>query len=144
MAKRAFSSTIEAKLSAPDTQAGWLQRLMLTRLRAHEAAGEIPTSVRFLYYEVKDQLPERPKSHRRLWSQDISDALMDLRKARLVPWWWLDDEVRSLTEWESSPSVYAYARNGSGATWRGCCGGRRGPRHTAVTVPGAWPINPTY
>jgi integrase len=49
----------EAKLSPPTTQAGWLQRLCLQQLREHEATGGLPTSATFIYYELKDQFPER-------------------------------------------------------------------------------------
>jgi hypothetical protein len=42
-----------AALSAPGTKAGRLQRACLAVLRQHEATGALPTSARFVYYELK-------------------------------------------------------------------------------------------
>ncbi len=41
-------------LSKPDTKAGRYQRACLELLREHEAEGAIPTSIRFLFYELLD------------------------------------------------------------------------------------------
>jgi hypothetical protein len=117
----------EAKLSAPDTQAGWLQRLCLERLRAHEAADELPTSLRFIYYELKPQLPTDLPSPKRIWGQNISDATMVLRMTGLVPWWWINDETRALTTWRSASSVYAYAVEAVKVARIDCWAGERPP-----------------
>jgi hypothetical protein len=39
-------------LSRPDSKGGRLQRIVLELLREHEQAGAIPTSARFLFYEL--------------------------------------------------------------------------------------------
>jgi hypothetical protein len=39
-------------LSKPESKAGRLQRIILELLREHEDAGAIPTSARFLFYEL--------------------------------------------------------------------------------------------
>jgi hypothetical protein len=122
-----FPAEIEAKLSGPDTQNGRLQRMILARLHEHEETDGLPTSVRFIWYELKDQLPERPKSHRRLWSQDISAALMDLREDKLVPWSWIEDETKRLQTWAYSPSVYSYAIEAVEDARIDCWGGARPP-----------------
>lgn len=108
-------------LSPPDTQRGWLQRLCYERLQVHLAEGSIPTSVRFVYYELKPGLPDR--SSKRLWSQDVSDALMVLRQLGMIPWGWLTDEKRQLTTWPTAGSVYEYLMASVGHAridpWRG-------------------------
>jgi hypothetical protein len=83
---------------------------VLAQYRVHEQQpGGLPTSVRFLYYELKDQLPTRATV--RLWSQDLSDALMVLREATIIPWGDIKDETKALTQWRSAPSVAAYLRD---------------------------------
>lgn len=102
-------------LSAENTKKGKLQRACLELLREHEADGAIPTSIRFLFYELLDR-QIIPKSYRkpdgseakRTPSQDISVAVTALREEGLVPWHWINDETRTLTEWRYSDSVYRY------------------------------------
>jgi hypothetical protein len=98
-------------LSAPHTKAGRLQRACLDLLNEHKADGALPTSLRFLFYELLDR-GVIPKSYgataRRTPSQDISVAAMALRENRLVPWSSIVDETRSLTAWRYNASVYEY------------------------------------
>jgi hypothetical protein len=51
-------------LSKEGTKAGLLQRECLALLWEHEAAGAIPTSIRFLFYELYDRSVV-PKAYRR-------------------------------------------------------------------------------
>lgn len=100
-------------LSRPNTKAGKLQRACLELLHEHEADGALPTSARFLFYELVDR-GIVPKAYRkadgseakRTPSQDISDALTVLRENGLVPWDWIADQTRSVTSWRYSGSVY--------------------------------------
>ena len=110
-------------LSKPNTKAGRLQRACLELLREHEADDAIPTSGRFLFYELVDRgvVPKTNRKPdgseaRRTPAQDISDALTVLRENGLVPWDWIADETRSLTSWRYRDSVYRYAS----ATCRRC------------------------
>jgi hypothetical protein len=100
----------DGALSAPGTKAGRLQRICLELLLEHETDGAIPTSIRFLFYELVDR-GVIPKTYgkKRTPSQDISDAVMHLRELGLVPWHWINDETRSLDRWRNAPSVYQYA-----------------------------------
>jgi hypothetical protein len=76
-------------LSSPSTKKGRLRRAGLEVLRAHEAAGELPTSVRFVYYELK-QGRHLPAEHAvRRVDQDVADAIKHLRDVGLVPWHWM-------------------------------------------------------
>lgn len=104
-------------LSAEHTKAGRLQRACLKLLSEHEADGAVPTSIRFLFYELLDRRVI-PKSYgpqaKRTPSQDISGAVMRLRELGLVPWHWIVDETRSLSEWRYSDSVYQYLTDSVG------------------------------
>jgi len=105
-------------LSKEGTKAGHLQRHCLALLHEHEEVGAIPTSVRFLFYELYDR-GVVPKVYRnpdgtarkRTPSQDISDAIMVLREAGVVPWTWIVDETRSLDNWRYASSVRQYVED---------------------------------
>jgi hypothetical protein len=103
-------------LSAPETKCGNLQRACLDLLRQHERDGALPTNGRFVFYELeqlgkipKHYLDEHGRERARTPAQDISDALMVLRRLSLVPWDWITDETRELTDWRYADSVYQYA-----------------------------------
>ena len=102
-------------LSVSDTKKGRLQRACLGLLREHEADGALPTSIRFLFYELTDRdvIPKAyigpdGKERRRTPGQDISDAVNVLREAALVPWAWIVDETRTVSSWRYAASVYQY------------------------------------
>jgi hypothetical protein len=92
-------------LSSSATAKGRLQRACLEILRAHQAAGELPTSARFIYYQLKQAgYPLKHHAARRD-DQDVIDAVMYLRKCGEVPWSWLADETRSVEESYAADSV---------------------------------------
>jgi hypothetical protein len=99
-----------AGLSAPDTGFGRLQRACLELLREHESNGDIPTNGRFLFYELEQRgvIPKKYEGLKRTPLQAVSEATMHLRKLGLIPWNWIEDETRSLTEWRYAPSVIDY------------------------------------
>jgi hypothetical protein len=105
----------ESALSSPDSKAGRLQRASLGLIRQHERDDALPTNGRFVFYELeqasaipKHYLDEHGRKRARQPAQDISDALMVLRRIGLVPWEWIRDETRELTEWQYAASVYDY------------------------------------
>ena len=49
----ASTYTHNGQLSSPNSGRGRMQRLFLQVLLDHEAAGEIPTSGRFVFYELE-------------------------------------------------------------------------------------------
>jgi hypothetical protein len=105
--------SLPISLSAPGSKAGQLQRACLDVLREHEVDGALPTSGRFIYYElVQRGVVDKAKTRKtgRSSDQDVADALMRLRECGLVPWGWLVDETRALAEWEHAPSVAEYVR----------------------------------
>jgi hypothetical protein len=94
---------VEAMLSAPHTAKGRLQRHALAALRRHETDGELPTSVRFLFYELEQagilskNVHERSDGKKgRRPDQDLIDAVKHLREAGAVPWDWIADDTRTL------------------------------------------------
>jgi hypothetical protein len=100
-------------LGSEKSKAGRLRRALLRILDGHP----VPTSVRFLFYEL-EQAGEIPKAYRyangskraRQPSQDVSDALTNLREAGLVPWEWIVDEGRTLVEWGYAASIAEHVR----------------------------------
>lgn len=96
-------------LSAAHTAKGKLQRALLELLRVHERDGTLPTSARFLFYElVQAGVVSKTRTGARRADQNTIDALTHLREAQLVPWEWIVDETRELTRWQTAQSVAQY------------------------------------
>jgi hypothetical protein len=102
------------RLSKPSTKAGRLQRACLDLLYEHEADGAIPTSIRFLFYELLDRglVPnvyrdEDGVAKKRMPSQYVSEAVHHLRKLG-VPWEWIVDETRTVYRGRYAASVLEY------------------------------------
>jgi hypothetical protein len=108
----------DTALSAPDSKAGRLQRACLDLLREHKRKGDIPTNGRFLFYELEQRgvipkkydgvNPATGKKWARTPLQDVSLATMHLRELGLIPWDWIEDETRTLTEWRYAKTVNDY------------------------------------
>jgi hypothetical protein len=93
------------------TKAAALREAVHRLLIEHQDAGEVPTSNRFLFYElVQAGVLDKGKtrSQGRGADQDLSDASKWLRDEGLVPWAWIVDETRSLTEWAYADTVAEY------------------------------------
>ena len=104
----------DSLLSGPDTKKGKLQRACLAVLKEHEADGALPTSGRFIFYELlgrgiipKTYIKPDGSQGKRTPAQDVSDALSHLREVG-VPWSWIVDETRDLASWSYAESVYRY------------------------------------
>jgi hypothetical protein len=79
------------------------RRLLLVLLQEHERDDALPTSARFLFYELiqRGQIRKRRKGAR--WpDQNLIDALTRLREDGRVPWNWIVDETRSLDDYTGS------------------------------------------
>jgi hypothetical protein len=96
-----------AGLSRANSAEGRLQRAAFDVMREHERDGALPTSIRFVFY-VLEQRGEASKSER---AANLSEALMRLRELGLVPWTWIVDETRTLTDWDSAETVVGYLRD---------------------------------
>ena len=96
-------------LSSPDTAKGQLQRIALDYLHEKEAAGEIPTSIRFVFYELEQRgLQSKAQTSKRKPAQNLTDAITVLRDVGLIPWDWIVDNSRHCHNWECAWSVADY------------------------------------
>jgi len=75
----------------------------------HRRDGAIPTSNRFLFYELVSR-GVIPKSYpgKRQPLQDISEALTHLRETGIVLWEEIVDETRVLSDWDYADTIYQY------------------------------------
>jgi hypothetical protein len=95
------------------SKAAELRRAVHWLLLEHEAAGELPTSNRFLFYELRQRggplygHASRASGHRSQ-DQNLSDASTWLRNEGLAPWAWIVDETRSLTAYLYAETVADY------------------------------------
>ena len=92
--------------STEGSKIGALRRRLLDLLREHEADRALPTSNRFLYYELiqRGYLSKHQTGARRP-DQNLHDALTDLRESGEVPWHWIVDETRSLDDYTGYSSI---------------------------------------
>jgi hypothetical protein len=89
-----------------DTKIGRLRQRALELLQEHERDGAIPTSVRFLFYElVQQQVLSKERTGARRPDQDLTDAIFDLREQGIIPWDWIVDETRELRDYTGRKSV---------------------------------------
>lgn len=101
----------DVRLSAVGTKRGVLQRAILKILQEHERQDDgLPTSTRFIYYELIDQgvvikKPEGGLVKGRRNDQDTCDACYHLRDVGVVPWDWITDETRTLHSWQYANTI---------------------------------------
>lgn len=102
-------------------KAAALRRAVHELLLEHAAAGALPTSNRFLFYELRQAglveiraraAPQGARRGRRGSDQDLSDASKWLRDAGLVPWDWIVDETRSVSAYRYADTVEGYVLDG--------------------------------
>jgi hypothetical protein len=85
---------------------GMLRDALLELLQEHERDGAIPTSERFLFYElVQRGIISKEQTGKRRPDQDMSEALTMLRERGDIPWDWIVDETRSIDDFTGSITV---------------------------------------
>ena len=86
---------------------GRLRQASLELLNEHEQDGALPTSSRFLFYELVQRgiLSKERKAQARRPDQDLHVHLTPLRESGEVPWDWIVDETRSLDDFTGSSTV---------------------------------------
>jgi hypothetical protein len=93
-------------------QAAELRRAVHQLLLEHKAAGELPTSNRFLFYELRQRggplYGHSSRGQGRSQDQNLSDASTFLRHQGLAPWSWIVDETRSLAAYKYAETVADY------------------------------------
>ena len=96
-------------LSAAHTKTRRLQRALLKQIAVHERDGTLPTSHRFLFYELEQLgVVSKVQTGARRVDQDLIDALTSLREVGLVPWDVIEDETRTLSSFQTAPTVVLY------------------------------------
>ena len=85
---------------------GALRELLIALLQEHERDGALPTSARFIFYELvqRAQLSKERTGARRP-DQNLHDALTDIREDGRIPWDWIVDETRSLEDYTGFQTV---------------------------------------
>jgi hypothetical protein len=97
---------------APQTKIGKMRRTAFDLIQEHVADGMIPTSIRFLYYELVGRgICSKVKVDSRSPSNLLTDALTDLRKRGAVPWDFIVDETRSVENYIGAADIKTYVRN---------------------------------
>jgi hypothetical protein len=86
---------------------GRLRAELLELLAEHQRSQALPTSARFLFYELVQRgiLSKERKAQGRRPDQNMSDALTDLRERGEVPWEWIVDETRALDNYTGASSL---------------------------------------
>src|SRR5262245_59927438 len=99
-------SGIKAMDVSVPSKIGALRELLLGLLREHESDGALPSSARFLFYELvqRGQLSKERTGARRP-DEDLYDALIDIREDGRISWDWIVDETRSLDDYTGYASV---------------------------------------
>jgi hypothetical protein len=96
----------QQRLLKGDSRKATLRRAQLKLVREHERDGALPTSARFLFYElVQRGIVSKEQKGKRRPDQDAGDALRDLREAGIIAWDWIVDETRSLENFTGASSV---------------------------------------
>lgn len=98
-----------------ETAASRLRDAVLVCYNKHKSDGLLPTSCRFIFYELEAQgvipkkYPDKPDGNggfreaKRTPSQDVSVALTYWREKGIIPWADIKDETRSVSRWDLVP-----------------------------------------
>ena len=83
-----------------------LRAALLALLTEHERDDAIPTSNRFLFYELEGRgIVSKEQKGKRRPDQDMTEALTQLRESGQIPWNWIVDETRSLESFIGSATI---------------------------------------
>jgi hypothetical protein len=89
-----------------------LRGAVYDRLLEHEATGDLPTSNRFILYELRQHggplYGHKSRGQGRSEDQNLTDAVTWLRKQGRVPWEWIADETRSVIAYRYAETIADY------------------------------------
>jgi len=89
-----------------------LRQALSELLAEHKDAGMLPTSARFLFYElVQRGVISKHATGGRRADQNMIDALTSLREDGTIPWDWIVDETRAVSDYTGYESVKAGLTN---------------------------------
>jgi hypothetical protein len=87
-------------------EAAKLRAALFALWTEHGSSGMLPTSGRFLFYElVANGTIFKKRTGKRRRDQYVSEALMWLRENNHIPWYDIVDETRSLENYEGYPTI---------------------------------------
>jgi hypothetical protein len=89
----------------PESKLGTVRTALMRLMDEHGRDGALPTSVRFLFYELVARSVISKSGTRP--DKIVSDALTDLRENGHVPWEDIVDETRALSSYAGSKTVVA-------------------------------------
>jgi hypothetical protein len=93
-------------MSRPGTKIYRLREALLELLAEHRREEMLPTSSRFLFYELVGRgIVSKHSEGARRPDQDMNDALTSLREDGSIPWGWIVDETRSIDDYSGYDSV---------------------------------------
>jgi hypothetical protein len=87
----------------PDSKIGKVRTKLMYLMDEHRRDGALPTSVRFLFYELVSQRIIAKEGERP--DKIVSAALTDLREGGHVPWDDIVDETRDVDDYSGSATV---------------------------------------
>jgi hypothetical protein len=96
-------SLIDYSDPRPESKIGRVRTALMYLIEQHRNDGALPTSVRFLFYELVMQRVITKEGKRP--DKIVSEALTDLREDGLVPWDDIVDETRDVSDYSGSPTV---------------------------------------
>jgi hypothetical protein len=93
-------------MKTDESKVGRLRAALRELLAEHQRDGALPTSARFLFYElVQRGIISKERQGSRRADQDMIDALTDIREEGSIPWNWIVDETRDLDDYTGSASI---------------------------------------
>jgi hypothetical protein len=93
-------------MKTDESKVGRLRAALRELLAEHQRDGALPTSARFLLYElVQRGIISKERQGSRRADQDMIDALTDIREKGSIPWNWIVDETRDLDDYTGSASI---------------------------------------
>jgi hypothetical protein len=106
----------------PASKIGRVRIALMQLYEEHRIAGMLPTSCRFLFYELVTR-KVIPKSGTLRPDQVVIKALVDLREQGLIPWEQIVDETREVVDFTGSETVaddlMLYLRSARLDPWEG-------------------------
>jgi hypothetical protein len=96
---------------APDSPIGLWRQVAYDLLQEHNRDGMLPTTIRFLYYELVQRSGLPPCRKNRAPINDLTQAITDLRKQGDIPWKRIIDESRQVESFAGASDLKSWTRN---------------------------------
>jgi hypothetical protein len=87
------------------------RRVAYDLLQEHRRDGMLPTTIRFLYYELVQRSGMPPCRKNRAPIADLTQACTDLRKQGDIPWHWIIDESRQVENFAGASDLRSWTED---------------------------------